>query len=63
MRRPGTLRGCLLSRLQRSLTLPREHIECCAWVGIKAVIVNGTLIVEDDEHTGALPGRVLSPTT
>jgi N-acyl-D-aspartate/D-glutamate deacylase len=31
-------------------------------VGIKAVIVNGTTVVEDDEHTGALPGRVLSPT-
>lgn len=31
-------------------------------VGIKAVIVNGTPVVEDDEHTGALPGKVLSPT-
>jgi len=28
-------------------------------VGIKAVIVNGTIVVEDDEHTGALPGEVL----
>ena len=28
-------------------------------VGIKAVIVNGTIVVEDDEHTGALPGRVV----
>lgn len=28
-------------------------------VGIKAVIVNGEVIVEDDEHTGALPGRIL----
>jgi N-acyl-D-aspartate/D-glutamate deacylase len=29
-------------------------------VGIKAVIVNGKIVVEDDEHTGALPGRVLT---
>ncbi len=28
-------------------------------VGIKAVIVNGTIVVEDDEHTGALPGQIL----
>ena len=28
-------------------------------VGIKAVIVNGHVVVEDDEHTGALPGAVL----
>jgi N-acyl-D-amino-acid deacylase len=28
-------------------------------VGIKAVIVNGAIVVEDDEHTGALPGRIL----
>ncbi|GAB4330709.1 MAG: amidohydrolase family protein [Candidatus Abyssubacteria bacterium] len=28
-------------------------------VGIKAVIVNGQLVVEDDKHTGALPGKVL----
>ncbi len=28
-------------------------------VGIKAVLVNGKIIVEDDEHTGALPGAVL----
>jgi N-acyl-D-amino-acid deacylase len=28
-------------------------------VGIKAVLVNGTIVVENDEHTGALPGRVL----
>jgi N-acyl-D-amino-acid deacylase len=28
-------------------------------VGIKAVMVNGQLVVKDDEHTGALPGRVL----
>jgi N-acyl-D-amino-acid deacylase len=31
-------------------------------VGIKAVIVNGKIVVEDDEHTGALPGVVLRPT-
>jgi N-acyl-D-aspartate/D-glutamate deacylase len=30
-------------------------------IGIKAVIVNGTTVVEDDEHTGALPGEVLRP--
>ncbi len=28
-------------------------------VGIKAVLVNGKTVVEDDEHTGALPGTVL----
>ncbi len=28
-------------------------------VGIKAVIVNGKIVVEDNEHTGALPGTVL----
>ncbi len=28
-------------------------------VGIKAVIVNGKIVVEDDEHTGALPGQVI----
>jgi N-acyl-D-amino-acid deacylase len=31
-------------------------------VGIKAVIVNGTTVVEDDEHTNALPGEILRPT-
>jgi N-acyl-D-aspartate/D-glutamate deacylase len=28
-------------------------------IGIAAVIVNGVVVVEDGEHTGALPGRVL----
>lgn len=28
-------------------------------VGIKVVIVNGKIVVEDDEHTGALPGKIL----
>ena len=27
--------------------------------GIRAVVVNGTVVVDDGEHTGALPGRVL----
>jgi N-acyl-D-aspartate/D-glutamate deacylase len=27
--------------------------------GIEQVIVNGTVVVRDGEHTGALPGRVL----
>lgn len=29
--------------------------------GIEQVVVNGRLVVEDGEHTGALPGRVLRP--
>jgi N-acyl-D-amino-acid deacylase len=29
-------------------------------VGINAVIVNGQIVVENDEHTGALPGRALT---
>jgi N-acyl-D-amino-acid deacylase len=29
-------------------------------VGIKAVVVNGKIVVEDDDHTGELPGRVLT---
>jgi N-acyl-D-aspartate/D-glutamate deacylase len=29
-------------------------------VGIKAVVVNGQIVVENDEHTGALPGRALT---
>lgn len=29
-------------------------------VGITAVVVNGEIVVENDEHTGALPGRVLT---
>jgi N-acyl-D-amino-acid deacylase len=29
--------------------------------GVEHVIVNGRLVVEGGEHTGALPGRVLSP--
>jgi N-acyl-D-amino-acid deacylase len=28
-------------------------------IGIEHVIVNGTPVVEDGEHTGALPGRAL----
>ncbi|UCD56777.1 MAG: D-aminoacylase [Candidatus Hydrogenedentota bacterium] len=28
-------------------------------LGIKAVLVNGKIVVEDDEHSGALPGAVL----
>jgi len=28
-------------------------------VGIEHVIVNGTLVVDDGVHTGALPGRAL----
>ncbi|MGH7152040.1 MAG: amidohydrolase family protein, partial [Planctomycetota bacterium] len=27
--------------------------------GFRAVIVNGEIVVEDDRHTGALPGRAL----
>jgi N-acyl-D-aspartate/D-glutamate deacylase len=29
--------------------------------GVEHVIVNGRVVVERGEHTGALPGRVLSP--
>jgi N-acyl-D-amino-acid deacylase len=29
--------------------------------GVSHVVVNGRVVVEDSEHTGALPGRVLSP--
>ncbi|RJP18676.1 MAG: D-aminoacylase [Candidatus Abyssobacteria bacterium SURF_5] len=29
-------------------------------VGIRAVVVNGKIVVENDEHTGELPGRVLT---
>jgi len=29
-------------------------------VGIKAVVVNGKIVVENDEHTGELPGKVLT---
>jgi len=29
--------------------------------GVSHVLVNGRLVVEGGEHTGALPGRVLSP--
>ena len=28
-------------------------------VGIDYVIVNGQIVIEDGEHTGALPGRAL----
>lgn len=28
-------------------------------VGISTVIVNGTVVIDGGEHTGALPGRVL----
>lgn len=28
--------------------------------GVLYVMVNGRLVIEDGEHTGALPGRVLS---
>ncbi len=31
--------------------------------GIAYVLVNGRVVIEGGEHTGALPGRVLSPTT
>jgi len=27
--------------------------------GIEYVIVNGTVVIDEGEHTGALPGRVL----
>jgi hypothetical protein len=27
--------------------------------GIRTVIVNGTVVIDDGEHTGALPGRLL----
>jgi len=30
-------------------------------VGIDCVLVNGRVVVEGGAHTGALPGRVLSP--
>ena len=29
-------------------------------IGIPYVIVNGTVVVDNGEHTGALPGRALS---
>jgi N-acyl-D-amino-acid deacylase len=29
--------------------------------GISHVLVNGRMVIEGGEHTGALPGRVLSP--
>jgi len=32
-------------------------------VGIEHVIVNGQVVIENSEHTGQLPGRILRPTT
>ena len=29
--------------------------------GVEYVLVNGRVVIERAEHTGALPGRVLSP--
>jgi N-acyl-D-amino-acid deacylase len=31
-------------------------------VGIKTVVVNGAIVIDEGEHTGALPGRVLRRT-
>jgi len=31
-------------------------------VGIEHVIVNGQVVIENSEHTGQLPGRILRPT-
>jgi N-acyl-D-aspartate/D-glutamate deacylase len=31
-------------------------------VGIRHVMVNGTVVIRDEEHTGAVPGRVVTPT-
>jgi N-acyl-D-aspartate/D-glutamate deacylase len=30
-------------------------------VGIEHVLVNGSIVIKDGEHTGSLPGRVLTP--
>ena len=30
-------------------------------VGVEHVLVNGSLVIKDGEHTGSLPGRVLMP--
>jgi len=30
-------------------------------VGVEHVMVNGRFVIKDGEHTGSLPGRVLSP--
>jgi hypothetical protein len=30
-------------------------------VGIEHVLVNGRFVIKDGEHTGSLPGRVLTP--
>ncbi len=30
-------------------------------VGIEQVIVNGRFVIKDGEHTGSLPGKVLTP--
>jgi N-acyl-D-aspartate/D-glutamate deacylase len=30
-------------------------------VGIDHVLVNGSIVIKDGEHTGSLPGRVLTP--
>jgi N-acyl-D-amino-acid deacylase len=30
-------------------------------VGIEHVLVNGSPVIKDGEHTGSLPGRVLTP--
>ncbi|MBN2207670.1 MAG: amidohydrolase family protein, partial [Candidatus Aminicenantes bacterium] len=45
---------------------PETIIDRATWtepaqypVGVGCVIVNGTVVVQDGEHTGALPGRTL----
>ena len=30
-------------------------------VGIEHVVVNGRFVIKDGEHTGSLPGKVLTP--
>ena len=48
---PATVRGT------NSFERPKSYPE-----GIPYVLVNGTLVIDDGEHTGARPGQVLSRT-